>query len=144
MTDDLLLDGPVSHLRRMVPPWSGQEKTVCGRDLDDVAKWLPWEDAKALVNKYGRTRAQFLLCQTCLQQSNYTADTPRRWEADPVRVVADWAGRGRGWGDPDPRIRAELLALSDLLAAHREEYAEHLARRLTPDALAERRKRTRH
>lgn len=132
--------GPLRHLERIAPPWAAERMTICGRELDDVGAWLPFEDARALVGKVGQRRAQFLFCQTCLSRHSFNAKTPLRWEREPAQVTADWAQRA-GWsGTRDGgRIAAELLALGDLVEQHREDYERHLAIRQTPDTLAERR-----
>lgn len=127
---------PLRHLQRMAPPWADQHRTVCGRPLSDVASVVSWDEAKSLVTKHGRKRAMFLFCQTCLSQER-VAERDTSWEANPVAVTADYASRAR-WSKDDP-ARAELLALAELVAAHPDEYAEAVARRLVPDVLAERR-----
>ena len=143
-TDPIELDDPfgkpLRHLERVAPPWAAERMTICGRELDDVRSWLTFEDARALANKVGQTRAQFLFCQTCLSQHSHKAATPLRWEREPARIVADWASRAGWTGTKDGgRIAAELLALADLVEQHREDYERHLAIRQTPDTLAARR-----
>lgn len=147
MTDDADLDPfnePKRHMRRAYPPWSSVESTVCGRPLADVKTVLEWEDAEALVRRVGKRRAEFLFCQTCLSRHAHRADAPRRWDTRPESVVADYAERGAYFMDPptDPvsrQVRAEILALADLVAEHRDDYDQAVARRLVPDALAEHR-----
>lgn len=142
MSDESLdpMGGPLRHLRRAAPPWSSQARTVCGRPLDDVAAWLPFEEAKALFGKVGHVRAQFLFCQTCLSMHGYRQETPTRWEEEPDKVVADWAGRSNWRHTADgEQTRAELRALAFLVDAHREEYDAAVAALLNDDLAARRR-----
>jgi len=135
---------PLRHLRRMAPPWADQHRTVCGRPTTDVANLVTWDEAAALYRKHGQQRAAFLFCQTCIASHRHAADRPSRWDEDPAAVVTDYASRGRKGWQGDEQTRAELLALADLVNAHPDEYAAHVARRLVPDALAQRRARRRN
>lgn len=136
-------DQPLRHLRRVAPPWAAQAQTACGRALSDVALWLEFEEAKALVAKVGQKRAQFLFCQTCLSHRPKAAASPY-WEREPARITADWASRA-AWRDSAgaDRVALELHALSDLVEAHRDEYDLLVTSRLSDDLSARRKARKR-
>lgn len=133
--------GPLRHLERAAPPWVTGRHTICGRPLNDVGAWLPFDEAAVLIRKVGHARAQFLFCQTCLSRHQTSVASPGRWARDPCQITADWASRAGWQGERDNGVSAaHLLALSDLWERHRDEYEALLAIRQTPDTLAERRK----
>lgn len=136
-----LLDGP-RHLERIAPPWASHRHTICGRPLSDVAAWLSFDEGRLLFTKLGQTRALLLICQTCTSQHSRIA-RPEAWQRDPVPIVHDYA-RHVGSPPDNPaaqQIRAELLALSRLVEAHRDEYTATVAAFLTDELSAKRRTR---
>jgi hypothetical protein len=140
---DPLDGGPVRHLRRVAPPWAVDDYTVCGRPIADVARLVEYDEAKALVDRWGQARAHFLFCQTCLSRHGRKGDRPSMFATHPAAVTSDWAGRATWVKDPlAERTRAELLALADLVERHREEYDATVHAHLT-DELRGRRTQTR-
>ena len=138
MTDlDDLLDGPPRHLQRVSPPWAFGEYTVCGRPISDVKVSLAWEEAKALIVKLGQQRARFVFCQTCIAQQG-RIKTPNSWRDDPTMVVHDYTRRNY---PPDGGVRAELLALAQLVDAHRDEYTAIVLAHQTDEVTARRKRR---
>ncbi len=136
-----LLDGPPRHLERFAPPWAtGDRVTICGRPLDDVAGWVSFEDGRRLVARLGRTRAQLVFCQTCLSRQG-AIQRASAWRQNPLDVVHDYT---RHYWDQDApvfeQIRAELLAIAQLVDRHREEYTAAVIAFQT-DELAARRRR---
>lgn len=117
-----LLDGPPQHLRRYAPPWAADRRTICGRDLDDVAGWVSFDEGRRLIAQYGQQRSRLLFCQTCIGQQRAIA-RPQAWDEAPAQVVADWAQRNVWRDGPGfDETRAELLSLARLVAAHQLEF----------------------
>ena len=109
-------DQPLKHIRRPQIPWRNSRVTECGRAVaefrPDVV--LDRADALALVTKYGKQRAAFLLCMTCMTTCNQYPD----WHEDPAGALAREFYSGRR----DPALSDELRALEALVDAHREEF----------------------
>ena len=123
---------PVDHILRPRLPWRSANEpgiTECGYDSTKV-KTITRDEFLARLKEYGDRRTAMLTCMTC-------SDTIRRWatwDDDPRKAVGreiEWetAWRGHERGD---RMRDELLAIAELIAAHPEEFAnllsEHRAR----------------
>lgn len=140
---DPLDGGPLRHLRRIAPPWAAEDYTVCGRPIADVARVAEYDEAKALVAKWGQGRARFLFCSTCISRHDYKGAGPGRWDGNPAKITSDWAGRST-WSQAPlyAQTRAELLALADLVSAHPEEYAVNINGRLNDEVTARREART--
>lgn len=116
-------DEPVAHLPRPVPPWEEEHNTLCGRDINDVAKMGTVAAFVATVKKYGQRRAAFDYCQSCASHSRTAVMT---WEKNPIEIVSDWVGRGIYTAAPgQERITANLYALAALVEAHAEEFEAH-------------------
>lgn len=137
-----LLDGPPRHLERLTPPWSSHRSTICGRPLSTVAAWMTYDEGRQLITQLGQTRACLLLCQTCAGQETRIA-RPELWQQDPAAVVHDYT---RHLAAPPhsagaQQIRAELLALAQLVDAHPDQYQAAVAAHLTDELSAKRRAR---
>lgn len=115
---------PVDHILRPQLPWRGDETAIteCGYDASKV-KALTRAEFFSRLKEYGQQRTAMLTCMTC-------ADTAKRWgtwEDDPRRAVdreITWEyGSGyRARKDRGERLKDELLAIADLIEAHRGEF----------------------
>lgn len=115
---------PVDHIQRPTLPW--REKvamTECGLNAASV-KTLSREDYFTRRKEMGQQRTALLTCMTC---SN-TAARWGTWEDDPRRAMEREINWETAWrrNDRGERLRDELLAIEALIAAHREEFDEHL------------------
>lgn len=137
MTD--ILDGPPRHLERHAPPWASDRRTICGRPLDDVAAWVTFDEGRKIIERYGRQRATFIMCQTCISQQR-AIQSPTIWETNPVAVVHDYTSHTWPQSPSFAQTRAELLALAKLADAHRDEFDATIHAYLT-DELTSRRKK---
>ena len=115
---------PVDHIIRPLLPWrkSGEGAiTECGYDASKV-KVLTREEFLKREKDLGTRRTAMLTCMTC-------ADTARRWGTwnDDPRLALhreiEWEGRGR-WSRDDrgQRLKDELIAIAELVEAHRDEF----------------------
>lgn len=115
---------PVDHILRPQLPWrpGGAPITECGYDASKVQTITREEFARRLKD-YGQQRTAMLTCMTC-------SDTARRWgawEDDPRHALAreiEWERGGfyrprTGRGE---RLKDELIAIAELIEAHREEF----------------------
>lgn len=118
---------PVDHILRPPLPWRVEVAiTECGYNAAKV-QTLTREAWIARVKDLGQQRAAMITCMTCSQ----TAANWSTWDEDPrsaVRREIEWEGTGR-WRNREhgELLRDELLAIADLIAAHREEFEEHLS-----------------
>lgn len=108
-------DEPLKHIRRPDIPWRQSGKTECGRPIAEFAQVVTRDEALALVTKYGKKRAAFLLCMTCMTTANQYPD----WDQDPAGSLA--REFQHSWGR-DPRLNDELRAIAALVAEHRTEF----------------------
>jgi hypothetical protein len=118
---------PVDHILRPQLPWRNSGGiTECGYDASKV-KTLTRDEYLARLKDLGQQRSAMLTCMTC-------GDTARRWgtwEDDPRKALQreiEWETYGR-WGSRDDRgvrLRDELLAIADLIEAHRDEFDAHI------------------
>ncbi len=132
-------DQPLNHIRRPDIPWRKSRKTECGRAVDEFAEGIVLDraEALALVDKYGKQRAAFLLCMTCMTTASQYPD----WNDDPSGALAREFHHYNRW-HPDTRLNDELRAIAALVDAHRDEfdgYLEDVAQ--TTDLAAARRRR---
>lgn len=116
---------PVDHILRPVLPWRaagagiGAAITECGYDASKV-KTLTRPEFFARLKDMGSQRTAILTCMTC-------ADTARRWKAwddDPREAIEreiNWEGR-RHRGEHGTRLRDDLIAIAQLIEAHRDEF----------------------
>jgi hypothetical protein len=133
MTDQASPKPTRDHIRRPNLPWRVSRITECGRPVSDVASIIDRAEALARIKRDGVQRAVYSLCMTCMNTCRNHPD----WDDDPIKAL------GREYfGATDPRLRYELLALGELVAAHRGEF-EDLIRGLadTTSLSAARRKR---
>ena len=116
---------PVDHILRPALPWREVAAlTECGMNAASV-KTLSRDEYFARLKDMGQQRTAILTCMTC-------SDTARRWETwetEPrhalereIQWELSW-GKSRGRGD---LLRDELLAIADLIQAHRDEFDEHV------------------
>lgn len=134
-------DGPPRHLERFAPPWASDRRTVCGRQLDDVAEWVSLEEGRRMVAKFGRMRASLLFCQTCLSQQG-RVKSPDAWVANPVLVVNDYTAHHWPHSAGFAQTRAELLALARLVEEHPDEFRAAVAAFAVDELEARRRRRS--
>jgi hypothetical protein len=114
---------PVDHIARPSLPWRAEATiTECGLNALKV-KTLTRAEYFQRLKDYGRQRAALLTCMTC-------ADTTQRWKTwdeDPRKAVGremEWECGGY-WSsrtDRGQRFKDELIAISALIEAHREEF----------------------
>jgi hypothetical protein len=129
---------PVDHILRPQLPWRppGAGITECGFNAASV-KTLTRDEFFARLREYGRQRTAVMTCMTC-------SDTAQRWatwEQEPRQMMEreiawegarfhSWAGRERfsdaGRGQ---QLQDELLAIADLIEAHRADFDRLIAER---------------
>lgn len=116
---------PVDHILRPQLPWRTDAGiTECGFDASKV-KTVTRAEFLSRLKDLGQQRTAMLTCMTC-------SDTARRWgtwDDDPRKALereiiweTGWRGNDRG-----DRLRDELLAISDLVKNHREEFDAHIS-----------------
>lgn len=117
---------PVDHIVRPRLPWRSPNDpaiTECGYDASKV-KTLTREEYFSRVKDLGKQRCAMLTCMTC-------ADTASRWGTwdDDPRLAVDreitWERGAHYWrvrDDRGRRLKDELVAISALIEAHREEF----------------------
>lgn len=116
---------PVDHILRPTLPWrldGSGALTECGYDASKV-KTLTREQFLQRLKDYGQQRSAILTCMTC----SATATRWGTWEDDPrlaLQREIEWengwryrSSEGRG-----QRLKDELLAISELITAHRDEF----------------------
>jgi len=114
---------PVDHILRSRLPWRSDEGAIteCGYDATKV-KTLTRDEYLQRVKDLGQQRAAMLTCMTC-------SDTIRRWKTwddDPRAAMGrevEWEYGWRARSDRGERLKDELIAISELIEAHREEFA---------------------
>lgn len=118
---------PVDHILRPQLPWRNDVGiTECGYDAAKV-KTLTRNEYFVRLRDLGAQRAAMSTCMTC-------GDTARRhgtWEIDPRKALdreIQWeSSYSRYSEDRGVKLRDELLAIADLIEAHREEFDAHIA-----------------
>jgi hypothetical protein len=114
---------PVDHIMRPRLPWRsvGDAITECGYDATKV-KTLTREEYHARYKELGRQRIAMLTCMTCMDTNARYA----HWADDPRQAMSreiDWEVRwGRENTDHEQRLRDELFAIAELIAAHPYEF----------------------
>src|SRR5262249_8391484 len=117
---------PVDHILRPRLPWRSDEQmiTECGYNPASV-KTLTREQYLQRKKELGAQRCAMLTCMTCAQ----TADRwGAGWSDDPRLALAreiEWERGGHYYmarEDRGQRLKDELLAIADLIVAHKEEF----------------------
>jgi hypothetical protein len=113
---------------RSRPPWRrGEDLTECGKAVSAVAVVISRDAFVAKVRKQGQRRASLSTCMTCWS----TAQNHPPWEVNPVASLVREASRLQWRSDPrrpdaDLSFHDELMAITALIDAHPEEFAELL------------------
>jgi hypothetical protein len=115
---------PVDHILRPRMPWRTAEGAIteCGFDAAKV-KTLSRDEFAQRLKECGQQRTAMLTCMTC-------SDTARRWkdwDGDPRQALAREIAWEAGEGyfrrtDRGERLKDELIAIAELVEAHREEF----------------------
>lgn len=116
---------PVDHILRSPLPWrdSSTQITECGCDPAQV-RAITRDEYLSRVKEMGPQRASLFTCMTCAS----TADRWSTWDQDPRLVLyreIEWERGGAYYHERTDRgqaLKDELLAIADLIAAHREEF----------------------
>ena len=111
---------PVDHILRPQLPWREEGSvTECGYNAAKVQA-LTRSEYFARVKGMGKQRAAMFTCMTCAQ----TAERWGTWEDDPRRALEREIQWEAGWSRQDRghQLRDELIAMADLIEAHREEF----------------------
>lgn len=121
---------PVDHIIRPQLPWRQTgAMTECGYDAAKV-KAITREEFSQRLKDLGRQRTAMLTCMTC-------ADTSSRWqtwEQDPRlalgrEITWETGGGYRGFTERGERLKDELLAVADLIAADPDKFDALVAER---------------
>lgn len=111
---------PVDHILRPSLPWRNDAAiTECGYDASKV-KTLTRPEYQQRLKDFGQQRTAMMTCMTCSD----TAGRWGTWDDDPRKALEreiSWECRWRQ-SDRGVRLRDELLAIADLIAAHPEEF----------------------
>lgn len=131
-----MTDEPRDHVIREALPWRDEQLTECGRPIVDVASAITVEQLRKRVKQYGQQRTAFTVCMTCYNHLHES------WETNPAAVIRMEAHRS---GQPlrsdrlhsayapitstpiDHQLVHELHAAAKLIAAHRDEFDQHVA-----------------
>lgn len=118
---------PVDHILRPRLPWRSDDAAIteCGYDASKV-KALTREEFFTRQKELGRQRTAMITCMTCSD----TAGRWGTWEDDPRRALEreiTWEGGYRFREDRGTRLRSELLAIAELVSAHREQFEAIMA-----------------
>lgn len=112
---------PVDHILRPQLPWRRRPGiTECGLDASKVSA-IDRDAFAARMKDYGQRRCSMMTCITC-------SDTSRRWkgwEQDPREAVGrevEWEARHWRSQERGDQLRFELLAIAELIDAHRDEF----------------------
>lgn len=111
-------DEPLTHIMRTSLPWRAATKTVCGRPTEQYRADLvvPLADAVKMRQRLGQQRFALAICMTCANCCNNWSE----WDTNPVaRMLSEVSDSSRR---RDPVVEAELRAIADLIAAHRDEF----------------------
>lgn len=122
---------PVDHVLRPQLPWRAADSAIteCGYDASKV-KAITREELKARLKDMGQQRTAILTCMTCVD----TATRWVTWDDDPRQALEreiQWEHRGRwssGHDSRGKRLYFELQAIAELVAVHRAEFDELVAR----------------
>jgi len=132
-------DEPIAHIARSPLPWRdpADNDTECGKPVSGFAKVIPWGEAVWLVKKHGMQRAAFLLCMTCCETANRYGwrIRARTRENEQLTFAESPTERiGREFGKRREQMDAELRAMGELVARHREEFDDLISGAVVPIA----------
>jgi hypothetical protein len=117
---------PVDHILRPLLPWRTADGAIteCGYNASKV-KTLTREEATSRFKEFGRQRFAMFTCMTCME----TAERWGTWDADPRKALEREINWECQWRRTDHgfRLRDELLAIAELIAAHRDEFTAKVA-----------------
>lgn len=116
---------PVDHILRPGLPWRNGAGAIteCGLGAED-AKTITRAEFRQRRKDLGAQRAAMFTCMNCSQ----TSDRWETWEQDPRVAMSreiEWERGGAYWharDDRGHRLRDELLAVAELIEAHREQF----------------------
>lgn len=120
-------------------PWRDDQLTECGRPVSDVASWITRDQLVWRVKEHGQQRTAFTVCMTCFSTAQSHGET---WETHPSALISRELRRGSDgivYNEYDRNTRqyvgplvdllsAELHALAELIAEHREEFDQRVTR----------------
>jgi len=123
-----LPDLPLDHVLRAALPWrDGPVLTECGKLPAGGMPVITVTAFIAKVKREGKQRSSMTTCMTCW--STAARHHVISWDTDPVGVMMREVGWARTFtpgvvrDDPTARLfLAELRAIADLIARHREEF----------------------
>jgi hypothetical protein len=113
---------PLEHVLRPMLPWRAGGLTECGKTPNEHA--ITREAFIAKIHKQGKKRAAMTTCMTCFETAQRWPD----WNTNPVAMLAREVRNITYWGntgEADP-LANELRAITLLIEAHPEEFAETL------------------
>lgn len=116
---------PVDHILRPRLPWRDEVAiTECGYDASKM-KALTRDEAVARFKEFGRQRFAMFTCMTCMD----TAERHGTWDKDPRKALEREIAWECQWRRTDhgQRLRDELLAIADLIGAHKDEFVSKVA-----------------
>jgi hypothetical protein len=134
--------GPKPHIIRPVLPWRDPVRALCGRDLRGV-QGITLAEAQALIRAAvaekwdprprqerlgaGAARWKIIIGGVVCLACHTRMWSCREWAASAISVMAEECD-SPNWpaapsGHRDGHLEAELQAVADLIAAHREEFA---------------------
>ena len=117
---------PVDHILRPRLPWRTDDDTAlteCGYDASKV-KAITREEFTERYKEWGSQRTAMVTCMTCIR----TARNWGTWEEDPRLAIGrevEWERNGlyrHSHSDRGERLKQELVAISALIEAHRDEF----------------------
>jgi hypothetical protein len=108
--------------------------TECGRPANDIkGNIIDVNEVKRRINKWGKQRAAFTVCMTCVDRVRWSPDS---WERSPgavlFRELERCGGKSMRWSDTNDRpeavrMNAELHAIAELIKAHPDEFEGYLS-----------------
>lgn len=117
---------PVDHILRPQLPWRTHDDAIteCGFDASKV-KAITRDEAVERFKEFGRQRFAMFTCMTCMD----TAERHGTWDKDPRKALEreiNWECQWRRT-DHGQRLRDELLAIADLIEAHKDDFMAKVA-----------------
>ena len=110
------------HIERPALPWRETKRTLCGRDLSSFKEQvLTIDEARTVMRA---TATADVICSVCWGREWRCQH--REWGKRAV-LAMEWECMSPNWpagldSRRSARLEAELQAIADLIAAHREEF----------------------